>query len=47
MPLQIYLAEKPCSLTQLADQVNDQLRRRGRCIVVVSEGFDVGDSGRT
>ena len=25
MPLQIYLAESPCSLEQLADQVNDQL----------------------
>ncbi len=46
MPLQIYLAESPCSLDQLADQVNDQLRSSGRCIVVVSEGFDVGDVGR-
>ena len=45
MPLQIYLAESPCSLEQLADQVNDQLRRTGRCIVVVSEGFDVGSLG--
>jgi 6-phosphofructokinase 1 len=46
MPLQIYLAESPCTLAQLADQVNDQLRRRGRAIVVVSEGFDVGDLGQ-
>jgi 6-phosphofructokinase 1 len=46
MPLQIYLAESPCPLEQLADQVNDQLRRSGRCLVVVSEGFDVGDVGR-
>lgn len=45
MPLQIYLAESPCSLEQLTDNVNDQLRRDGRCIVVVSEGFDVGDIG--
>ncbi len=45
MPLQIYLAESNCSLEQLADQVNDQLRRSGRCIVVVSEGFDVGSIG--
>ena len=45
MPLQIYLAESPCTLEQLADQVNDQLRRAGRCLVVVSEGFDVGDLG--
>jgi 6-phosphofructokinase 1 len=45
MPLQIYLAESPCTLEQLADQVNDQLHRDGRCIVVISEGFDVGDLG--
>jgi 6-phosphofructokinase 1 len=29
----------------MADNVNEQLRRDGRCIVVVSEGFDVGDLG--
>jgi 6-phosphofructokinase 1 len=45
MPLQIYLAEGQCSLEQLTEQVNDQLRRSGRCVVVVSEGFDVGDLG--
>lgn len=45
MPLQIYLAESPCSLEQLAENVNDQLRRDGRCLVVISEGFDVGDLG--
>jgi 6-phosphofructokinase 1 len=45
MPLQIYLAESPCTLLQLADQVNDHLRRTGRCLVVISEGFDVGDVG--
>ncbi len=45
MPLQIYLAESPCSLAQLADNVNDQLKQDGRCIVVISEGFDVGDLG--
>ena len=45
MPLQIYLAESPCSLQQLADNVNDSLRSNGRCLVVVSEGFDVGDLG--
>ncbi len=45
MPLQIYLAERPCPLEQLADQVNDQLRKSGRCMVVVSEGFDVGEIG--
>jgi ATP-dependent phosphofructokinase / diphosphate-dependent phosphofructokinase len=45
LPLQIYLAESPCSLEQMADQVNDQLRARGRCMVVVSEGFNVGEIG--
>ena len=45
MPLQIYLAESPCTLAQLAEQVSDQLRRSGRCMVVISEGFDVGDLG--
>lgn len=47
LPLQIYLAESPCSLEELADNVNAQLTRDGRCIVVVSEGFDVGDLGVT
>ncbi len=46
MPLQIYLAESPCGLEQLASQVNDQLRKDGRCVVVISEGFDVGDVGQ-
>ncbi len=45
MPLQIYLAESPCSLERLADQVNDQLKKSGRCMVVVSEGFNVGEIG--
>jgi ATP-dependent phosphofructokinase / diphosphate-dependent phosphofructokinase len=45
MPLQIYLAESPCSLDQLADNVNDQLKKSGRCMVVISEGFDIGDIG--
>src|SRR6185295_15432926 len=39
MPLQIYLAESPCTLAQLTDNVNDQLKKTGRCIVVISEGF--------
>jgi 6-phosphofructokinase len=46
LPLLIYLAESPCSLEQLADQVNDRLRADRRCVVVVSEGFDVGDLGK-
>ena len=45
MPLLIYLAESPCSLAELRDQVNDLLRQAGRALVVVSEGFNVGDVG--
>ena len=45
MPLQIYMAESNVSLDQLTDNVNDQLRKDGRCIIVISEGFDVGSIG--
>ncbi len=45
MPLQIYLTESGLTLEELTDNVNDQLRKDGRCIVVISEGFDVGDLG--
>lgn len=45
MPLQIYMPESGLTLEQLADNVNDELRRSGRCIVALSEGFDVGDIG--
>ncbi len=45
MPLQIYLTEAGLNMEQLADNVNEQLKQDGRCIVVVSEGFDIGDLG--
>jgi ATP-dependent phosphofructokinase / diphosphate-dependent phosphofructokinase len=45
MPLQLYLAETDHTLTSMADYVNDELKRSGRCIVVVSEGFNVGSLG--
>jgi 6-phosphofructokinase len=45
MPLQIYLAESGLTLQAMADLINDELKRSGRCIAVVSEGFDVGDLG--
>ncbi len=45
MPLQIYTTESGLSLDNLADNVNDQLNKDGRCIVVISEGFDVGGVG--
>jgi ATP-dependent phosphofructokinase / diphosphate-dependent phosphofructokinase len=41
-PLQIYLTEAKLSLAELADNVNEQLRKDHRCIVVISEGFDLG-----
>ncbi len=45
MPLQIYMTESNVDLDQLTDNVNDQLNRDGRCILVISEGFDVGSIG--
>jgi 6-phosphofructokinase 1 len=45
IPLQIYMAESGLTMEQLADNVNEQLKRDGRCIVIVSEGFDVGEIG--
>lgn len=47
MPLQIYLSESNVTLEQLGDNVNEQLKKDGRCIVVVSEGFDVGALGES
>lgn len=44
-PLQIYMSESGLTLENLADNVNDELKRRGRCIVALSEGFEVGDLG--
>jgi ATP-dependent phosphofructokinase / diphosphate-dependent phosphofructokinase len=45
MPLQIYMPESNVSLEELTDNVNDELKRSRRCLVVVSEGFDAGDVG--
>ena len=45
LPMHIYLAESGVTLEELADNVSDELRRSGRCLVVVSEGFNVGDLG--
>jgi len=45
MPLQIYLTESGLTLEQLGENVIRQLESDGRCIVVVSEGFDVGELG--
>ncbi|MBI2441591.1 MAG: diphosphate--fructose-6-phosphate 1-phosphotransferase [Lentisphaerae bacterium] len=45
MPLQIYMPESGLTLEQLADNVNDELKRSGRCLVALSEGFEVGELG--
>lgn len=45
MPMQLYMAESGHNLESLAENVNKELVRSGRCIVVVNEGFDVGNIG--
>jgi 6-phosphofructokinase 1 len=45
LPLLIAMTESGLTLPQLTDAVNDMLRDRGRCLLVVSEGFPVGDLG--
>ena len=47
LPIQIYLAESGVTAAEMCDRVNDQLKKDGRCIIVVSEGFEVGDLGAT
>ena len=45
MPLLIAMKESNLTLPALADAVNDVLRERERCLLVVSEGFPVGELG--
>jgi 6-phosphofructokinase len=45
MPLLILMAESGLTLEELADRVNDLLKERGRAVIVISEGFSVGDIG--
>jgi len=45
MPLQIYLPGSEATLEELADNVNRFLKMFGRVIVVVSEGFLMGELG--
>lgn len=45
MPLQLYFAESGHNLEVLTENVNRELLRSGRCIVIVNEGFDVGEIG--
>lgn len=45
MPLQMYFAESGHNLDTLTENVYAELKKSGRCIVVVNEGFDVGFLG--
>lgn len=45
LPLQLYLAETDHTLESMLENVNRELDRSGRVIVVVSEGFNVGSLG--
>lgn len=47
MPLLIFLTEAGLNVKDFADSVNDCVKKNGRCIAVVSEGFNVGDIGET
>jgi 6-phosphofructokinase len=47
MPLLIFLAEGGLKMEEMADKINAMLVKRGRAVVVVSEGCDVGDLGFT
>jgi len=41
------MKESDITVEQLTDKVNDNVRKHGRSIVVVSEGFPMGDIGET
>ena len=45
MPLLIFLAESGLGLDRMAERINEVVRERGRAIVVVSEGCEIGDLG--
>jgi ATP-dependent phosphofructokinase / diphosphate-dependent phosphofructokinase len=45
IPLQLYMSESEHTLDSLAENVNKQIKKSKRCIVVVNEGFRIGDYG--
>ena len=45
MPLLIFIAEAKLSMEEMAEKVNAMVKSRGRALVVISEGCDVGDIG--
>ncbi|MDD5697973.1 MAG: diphosphate--fructose-6-phosphate 1-phosphotransferase [Victivallaceae bacterium] len=44
-PLLIFLAEAGLTMEQMADKISAKVRERGRAVVVVSEGCEIGDLG--
>jgi len=47
LPIQIYMKESNVSVDYVTDSINDELQRSGRVVVVISEGFPLGDIGET
>lgn len=47
LPLQIFMKESDVTVDELKDLVNDNVKKFGRSIVVISEGFPMGDIGET
>jgi 6-phosphofructokinase 1 len=45
MPLLIFMAEAGLSLAEMAEKTNEMVAARGRAVVVIGEGCDVGDLG--
>lgn len=45
-PLQIYFPESGLGADELVEHVARELTRSGRCVVVVSEGFNAGDASQ-
>lgn len=45
MPLLIYMTESALTLPEIAEDINSLLIKRGRAVVVVSEGLDMGGIG--
>ncbi|MFA7230983.1 MAG: diphosphate--fructose-6-phosphate 1-phosphotransferase [Victivallaceae bacterium] len=46
-PLLIFIYEAGLTMAEMADKINETVKQRGRAVVVVSEGCDVGDLGFT
>ena len=47
MPLLIYTAESKATMEKIAEDVNSMLIKRGRAIIIVSEGLTIADLGET